>query len=246
MSSLCLQRGNHTVTWQEVQSVNTPLPERRWHPIAHATLVNQTLEALSNTPEIVTGKMQHSLTRDGSRYFGIVDIANGENRNDYGLTVGIRNTHDRSFAAGLALGTRVFVCDNLCFSAEVVLHRKHTLRIVEDLPRLANTAIGRLLEQKNEVHQRIETWKQYFLSQAQVNDVLIRALEAHVITSTQIPMVLNQWKKPRFADFETRTAWSLANAFTEIIKRYRPEEITRRTIPLQGILNTVCQPQIAV
>lgn len=246
MSRLCLHAGAHQVTWQEVQSVNTPAPENRWYPIAHHELVNQTLEALDNTPAITVGKMQHSLSRDGARYFGIVDIRNGDTREDYGLTVGIRNTHDRSFAAGLALGTRVFVCDNLAFSAEVVLHRKHTVRILEDLPRLANAAIGKLIEQKDELHNRIEMWKSVLLTQSQVNDILIRALESKVITSTQIPTVLSEWRRPRFEDFAARTAWSLQNAFTEVIKHYRPEQITRRTIPLQGILNNVCQPQVAV
>jgi hypothetical protein len=55
----------------------------------------------------------HGLTRDGRRYFGLLQVANGTNPDDFGLVVGVRNSHDRSFPASLVLGAACFVCDNL-------------------------------------------------------------------------------------------------------------------------------------
>jgi hypothetical protein len=48
--------------------------------------------------------------------------------------VGIRNSHDKAFAAGIIAGAQVLVCDNLCFSGEILLARKHTGHIHYDLP----------------------------------------------------------------------------------------------------------------
>ena len=42
------------------------------------------------------------------------------------------------------MGSRVLICSNLAFSAEVVLSRKHTRFIGRDLPRLIGEMLGRL------------------------------------------------------------------------------------------------------
>ena len=44
--------------------------------------------------------------------------------------------------AGLAVGAAVFVCDNLSFSGEVRLARKHTAHFERDLPQLVGRTIG--------------------------------------------------------------------------------------------------------
>ena len=66
----------------------------------------------------------------------------GHAQDDYGLVIGLRNSHDKSFPASIALGSGVFVCDNLAFSAEVTIARRHTRFIERDLPRVVHTAVG--------------------------------------------------------------------------------------------------------
>jgi hypothetical protein len=53
---------------------------------------------------------------------------------DYTDTVGLRNSHDKSFPIGIAFGSRVFVCDNLAFHGEHVIRRKHTVKAKRELP----------------------------------------------------------------------------------------------------------------
>src|SRR5205807_1578946 len=72
----------------------------------------------------------HALAREGQRYFGLLQIVNGTFHDDYSLIMGIRNSHDKAFPAALCLGSGVFVCDNLAFSGEIKLARKHT-RFIE-------------------------------------------------------------------------------------------------------------------
>src|SRR5207237_3200224 len=88
----------------------------------------------------------HGLTRDGNRYFGLLQVANGHNPDDFGLVVGLRNSPDKSFPVGLVVGASIFVCDNLSFSGEVYLARKHTVYVERDLPHLVERAVGRLTD----------------------------------------------------------------------------------------------------
>ena len=74
----------------------------------------------------------HGLWGDGARYFGLLEVHNGSTDRDYGLVVGLRNSHDKSFPAAIALGAAVFCCDNLSFSSEVTLARRHTRYIERD------------------------------------------------------------------------------------------------------------------
>ena len=60
--------------------------------------------------------------------------------------LGLRNSHDKTFPAGIVAGSAVFICDNLAFSGEVKLARKHTTHITRDLPRLVQSAVGQLMD----------------------------------------------------------------------------------------------------
>ena len=106
----------------------------------------------------------HALWQDGQRYFGLLEVANGESHDDYGLVIGLRNSHDKSFPAAIAMGSCVFCCDNLAFSAEVTIARRHTRFIERDLPRIVHTAVGRLADMRGQQDERIRTYKETELS----------------------------------------------------------------------------------
>jgi hypothetical protein len=49
--------------------------------------------------------------------------------------------------------------------------------------------------------------------------------------------VLSDWRTPRHEDFEPRTAWSLFNCFTEIMKGLSIFNLAPRTQALHGLLD---------
>ncbi len=85
---------------------------------------------------LIVGTQAHSLSHNNNRYFGLMEVKRQVNDPDYCWVVGVRNSHDKSFPAGITAGASVFVCDNLSFSGEVKLARKHTRFITRDLPTL--------------------------------------------------------------------------------------------------------------
>lgn len=101
--------------------------------VPHHRLLTGVQESLARSGLYVVTEA-HGLTKDGNRYFGLLQVANGTNPDGFGLVVGVRNSHDKTFPAGLVMGASVFCCDNLSFSGEVRLARKHTAHIERDLP----------------------------------------------------------------------------------------------------------------
>jgi len=65
-------------------------------------------------------------------------------KNGHGWAVGLRNSHDKTFPAGLVAGTRVFVCDILAFSGLIQIRRKHTRFAARDLRQLTARAVGQI------------------------------------------------------------------------------------------------------
>ena len=124
-SNLILHTGAHPVQREQLAAIVTPPRTSSWVPISHGHLVDGIQGSLERAGLTVITEA-HGLTRDGNRYFGLLQVANGHNPDDFGLVVGVRNSHDKTFPAGLVVGASVFVCDNLSFSGEVKLARKHT------------------------------------------------------------------------------------------------------------------------
>ena len=52
----------------------------------------------------------------------------------YRYVLGVRNSNNKRFPAGLVMGVAPFVCDNLMFCGEVEVSRRHTKNIMSDLP----------------------------------------------------------------------------------------------------------------
>ncbi len=237
-NSLYLHCGAAHVSRETVTDVATPEHTDTWYPIPHIGLVEQVEAALTTLKMRVT-EQAHALTRDGLRYFGLLKVANCQaTSEDYSYVLGLRNAHDRSFTASLAVGSQVFICDNLAFSGEITLARKHTRHIMDDLPKLACHAVGRLSDKWTVMNDRIASYKQALLEDSAVHDFVIRSLDAGAVTLQQIPEVLKQWRTPNHPEFAVdRSAWRLFNAYTEAAKGTSLQLLPRRTITLHGLMD---------
>jgi hypothetical protein len=237
---MLLHCGAEIVSRQQLWSVPTPDRTQSWYPIAHSTVLSEVEDQLEGCGFTIT-ESAHSLTHDGSRYFGVINITvPGRSITDFSWVVGVRNSHDKTFPAGLVAGTRVFVCDNLAFSSAegIVISRKHTRWAMRDLHQLTARAVGQLGDRLIQLDQRIERYKEVEIDDARAHDVVIRSLDAGVVTTTQVPEVLREWREPSHEAFLPRTTWSLFNAFTEVHKQVNPHTALRRGEALYGLFDT--------
>lgn len=237
--NLVLHTGAKIASGEQVNAVQTPSPSASWFPIAHSMLIQLLTSALPNFGLRVVNQA-HGLWKDGLRYFGLYQVESDTPDSDFGLVFGLRNSHDKRFPAGLALGSGVFVCDNLAFSSEIVVGRKHTRWIVRDLPALITAAVGKLMTVRHDQQRRIDAYKQTELTDTQAHDLIVRALRSKIVNATSVPHVVNEWHGKRHPEFAPRTAWSLFNGFTEVFKRGSLIELPPKTTKLHGLLDMAC------
>jgi len=224
--------GNRTlVDFDTVKAVHTPdvsyrsKPNKKTgelavshRPIAHDYLVTQTKDRLEANGFTIQDEV-HSLARDNNHYFGLfaVDHPNRE-ASDRGCVVGLRNSHDKTFPAGLCAGDAPFVCDNLIFTNTIKLARRHTRNILKDLDFTINRTLGKLFGFWHGQDNRIEAYKNRTIGNGIAHDLVIRACKAGAIPKSKVMDVVNQWESSDHLEFRDRNLNSLYNGFTEIYK----------------------------
>jgi Domain of unknown function (DUF932) len=237
--NLCLHVGADAVDREKIAAVHTPERTKSWVPISHDSLLNGFQKTLERAGMSVVNE-SHGLTKDGNRYFGLLQVVNGHQNEDFGLVIGLRNSHDKTFPAALAVGAAVFVCDNLSFSGEIQLARKHTVNLERDLPNMIERSLGQLGDLRRSQEQRFKAYKEREIGDGQAHDLIVQSLDAGVIPVTRIPQLLQEWRAPRHPEFRRgKTAWRLFNGYTETLKG-NLGILPRRTQALHGLFDTYC------
>ncbi len=248
MSGMILHAGAEPVARDALLDLPEPESQGERHfPIPHHFVLDTVLAALDNYGLRVTHE-EHGLWKDGSRYFGLLQVENGNLAgawaNSWGMMLGLRNSHDKSFSAALALGSRVFVCDNLSFTGDVRLARKHTRFIERDLPGVASRALASLWQQRERQVERYARYVQAPVNDRTAHDVLIRAVDTKVISNAGIRKVLGHWRRPEHEEFEPRVMWSLFNAFTAALKGTPEYELPTRTRALYALCDRAVEGEL--
>ena len=235
MTGLIVHAGGKVVDRNEIDNVPVPHATHTWTPVAHGDVVRMVEQSLTTTGMEVTNS-SFALAAGGARMFGVITLAGGT---DYATVIGVRNSHDKSFPVSFCLGSRVFVCDNLAFSAEVVVKTKHSRLVLDRLPRLVNEGVARLVDQRGHQHKRIEAYKQVEVKGlAHLHDLTLRSYRAGAIPARAIADVLNEYDSPRHPEFQEPTLWSFFNSVTEVLKEYG--DLPRRTQRLHGVADAEC------
>ncbi len=102
-----------------------------------------------------------------------------------------------------------------------------------------STAVASLTSFKEAEALRIQRMAEMELSPSQASHVILSAYRRGIISSIQIGSVCEAWENPPHDDFKPRTAWSLFNAFTEVLKPRAitaPQQFVASTIRLNGLM----------
>ena len=235
---MLLHCGGKVIERDSLFGIETPQPTETWFPLPHRYLVEEVESQLTDAGFHLLCST-HAISHDGNRYFGVLEVSLPGNfqENGHGWVVGLRNSHDKTFPAGIVAGTRVFVCDNLAFSGLIQIRRKHTRFAVRDLRQLTSRAVGQLGERLVGMETRITAYRNLRLTDSRAHDLVIRATDCRAITPSQIPEVLNNWRNPEHEEFQPRNGWSLFNACTEAYKQSNPHTAITRSEALHGLFD---------
>lgn len=255
--------------------IGIPVPEATdtWHPVAHDVYLD-TVETLVRSAGFAIRQTRLSLadgtlgSRErgragvpipGARLFGVLDLNLPLGGDGASLAVGIRNSLDQSFAMGFCAGSRVFVCDNLSFTAELLVSRKHTRFGLDRLREAVSGAVGRLESFRLAESEAIRRMQATQLDRPAEDTIIVRAYENGILGARDLPAVLLCRTDPGAmvresdperaerirAEFERRNAWSLYNAFTSALGDRavsQPHRHAAQTMALRGLFAEVISP----
>ncbi len=239
-SNLMLHCGGKLVTLEELQQFRAPPPEGRWYPVPHAQVRDRVWDTLEAAGYQVK-KEQLAVAREGKRFFGVLDLTTPVAGGQVALAVGVRNSVDKSFPLGFCAGSRVFICDNLSFHSELLIRRKHTLNGERRFNLAIGEAVSQLTSFRDEEERRVNLLQQTELPDVLAESLILRAWERGVIGAHQLPHALKEWRNPSFEDFRPRTAWSLFNAVTTVLRQderhvKQPQAFVAQTMQLHHLL----------
>lgn len=195
--------GSNHVGREQLALCGTPQGEGRHVPIPHIMLVTETEKALINAgfeivdEDHVLGRQCKDNPSIWLRYFGGFAVTRkdlaGEDRQ---IVVGLRNSNDKGFAAAICIGNRMLVCENMCFSSEEKLARRHTTNIKRDLPNTIATAISRIVTRWSEMSERIEIYKAHELTEAEASKLAVHLVDQKSLPKQKLYDVVDLWRNP--------------------------------------------------
>ena len=188
-----------------------------------------------------------------SQFFGALEIkprvlegvylpAGGDK--DFALTVGIRGSYDQSLPRGLAVGSRVFVCDYLAFSGEVSVYSKQTTNIAQRIEGLLSDAVSKVPALADMQTARFDAYRNYSLTKAKGDAILIECVRMGVLNACDVGKAIKEWDEPSHPEHaeQGNTIWKLFNAVTQSIKPANQDRAHllsawQRTVPLTKFLD---------
>jgi len=225
---LIMQEGKF-VSRDEVARTDTPSSTQTWRPVPHIDVIDAVTEVIRAHHWNIEGE-KFGLASEGKRLFGVLEISSSSSP-EWHRCIGIRNSHDKSFAVGLSAGIVVCVCTNMAFGGTTVIKRRHTSGIV--LAELIDRAVASLEDDFLTTEAVCENLKDTYLrDDDEARSCIVRAAELGVINSCDILPVFHEFKSPSHEEFAEPTRWSLLNSITEIVKKYSPQRVDHSYLAL--------------
>lgn len=242
MSALMVHAGSKRVEWDQVVATPCPMGTETHITVPHHALyemAKRSIVPIVGAPE----NEGFAVSTDGDKFFALMEFGNSIG-GDYSLCVGIRNSHDKSFAAGFVVGNRVFVCDNLAFTGESRAERRHTVNIWRDLPQVLSAATARIPAMIAKQSNYIDFMKHTVFDNNRVADsFMLRGYDSGVLTKRTFFEARENWYNPQ-CDYESQykhSVWGLYNACTRALRGSggRIFSIADETFRLQSFVNKI-------
>jgi hypothetical protein len=222
------------LTRLQLAAVPTPLGTATHRPVPHVEVVEALVETLSFR-HIGVVTEEYAVSKDGMKMFGVLDLDTG--MPGCRFSIGVRNSHDRSMRLAAVVGVRVLVCENMAFSGDfqpvLAKHSKHF-----SLQNALSIGVDQMQRNFDGMRKQVDAWRESQLSDTAAKLIIYRAF---VESDLEVPKHLARpvhdlYFHPQHEEFQSRTLWSLSNAFTSAFKQLEPIPQFRATAKLAGFL----------
>jgi hypothetical protein len=231
MQGLMLHCGAEAITRQAVSVLPVSQAMGPRHAIRPFIQDIETIGTLLEQVGMPVNEESYGVTLDKNtgepkQFFGLMEVDTGSGR-DHGIMVGLRGSYDQTLSRGIAIGSRVFVCDNLCFSGEIEIKTKQTLDIDSRIKELLFDAIQEVPEMVGKQDNRFDQYRLTNVGQIVGNSMITDMVRRGVLNASQVGKALQEWDHPTYEEHgeDGFTLWRLHNACTEALKPTNPETI---------------------
>jgi hypothetical protein len=222
---------SNLVTREQLLAIPPPPATSTWRPIAHGDLV-AAIDRQLLVRGITIRNETFAVQRDGARLFAVLDLSI-ESSGDCCAAMGIRTANDRSMALEIAVGVKVFVCDNLAFSGDLIaLRRKHTAKF--DLNADISRAVDRYQAHLLALQRTLATVREDPISEEEAKGLIFEAFRDEILPLRYFKQVAESYFNPsgEMTDVHPRTMWGLHNAFTRAVRQMAPAPAFEATTEL--------------
>ncbi len=228
---------SNEVKLEQLEAIEMPEPTRTYVPVSHYDLAMN----VGAIGERVIDKELHSkkfgIARKGQHMFATYTYKNEED--EIGMSIGFRNSYDKSMSIGVCVGAKVFVCENLMMTGEVTFMRKHTGNILDELNSLIFNVLYKSDDKFAQLQDDKESMKEIPINNQRAWETMGVLFGKGIINTPQISIMKKEWKNPSHDAFDDDSLWSLYNAGTEALKTCSPTRMMSSHIKLHRELTAL-------
>lgn len=216
--------GGQAVSKDELSLIPIPPKTDTYTPVGHYELAKR-IETVSQDLlrgfELVTAS--YGVAREGRQLFAVLTFQNGEK--EQGLSIGFRNSLDKSMTLGIVCGSTVFVCSNLQFRGDIEHVRKHTGDVWGELEDRLMVICYKSSRVYEKIIDNTAKLKALPMDNRHAFQVMGELYGEDIISPRQLTAMKSEWMKPSYEPFKDRNAWSLYNDATHSLKTSPPQQV---------------------
>jgi len=239
MTELLTQCGSERCKIEQLLAIPEPEKTKTYTPLNHYDFaVNVKTVASNMLRDFTFAKEVYALSANGNKMFGVLSYASkSTSDNDpLRLSIGIRNSHCKSFRCGVAIGTSVICCDNLMFRGDITVMRKHTgENMHEELMDDVVSAIYKSQHQYSQLCFDAARMMEIGLDKRASYEYLGILTGEGILSPTQSSKAFKELDAPSHPEFEQSNLWSSYNAATEALKSSPPQSMVRNHSRLHAL-----------
>tara|TARA_Y100000593_G_C4262066_1_gene312746 strand:- start:248 stop:985 length:738 start_codon:yes stop_codon:yes gene_type:complete len=225
------------VSRTDLKNIPIPVKTASYCPISHIELVDYLEESVPGMLGDQYSLIDNSFgtARNDQLMFGMMTFKNSAK--DMGLSVGYRNSIDRTLSVGLAFGANVFVCENLMLTGDVYVAKKHSPNVWDNLPPLIEWAVPKASGVYDTLREDVDSMKQWKIKRDQGYQLLGLLRGHNVLTAQQTNVAFKEYVEPSFKEHKDGSVMQVYNACTEALKSHAwPQAAIRSRMKLHSIV----------
>lgn len=219
-------KGTSPISATELAKIAVPerkgIVSDRWMGVKHSELINQLVKTCEAS-KVKIKETKLAVSSDKHDLFADFQVDVPAEMKRYvppglGISMGLVHSNMGRYSMRLLVGAKVFVCSNglVTMSGELVLQRKHTTGLV--INELLAEGVEKWKNRLKEVPAFVQQLQARKIKEPEAEHIILESARVGAIPWSEVGKVDAEWRKPSHKEFKDRTAWSLYNSFTELLK----------------------------